>query len=213
MPSINNQVVEQLIIPFVVLFFFVWGIIGIAVGVSLIVYGARMLQFFSTMNRWVSTRQKFKAVAVPHDIGQAVQRHRRWLAAVFVAGAAYAIFGLVARFDVSAVVSALGMGIPRFYVEWAVESLRWLLVVGSVFAIVIGIMLGFFPNALGALEAYANRWYSFRQLGMRLGIPGDTMYLTLDKWVETFPKTAGWIIAIAASVVVVDSGIMLFGRH
>lgn len=210
MPSINNQLVEQMLIQFVLLFFIVWGIIGVAVGVSLIVCGARMLQLFSKMNRWVSTRRNLKVMAVPHDIGQTVQRHRRWLAAVFVVGAAYSIFGLIARFDVSAVVSALGMGIPRFYVAWAVESLRWLLVVGSVLAIVIGIMLGFFPNNLGALEAYTNRWYSFRQLGMRLGIPGDTMYMTLDKWVETFPKTAGWIITIAASVVVIDSGIVLF---
>ena len=213
MPFINNQVIEQLIVPFFALFFFVWGIIGVAVGLSLWVYGGKMLRLFSTMNRWVSTRRGLKVMALPHDIGQTVQKYRRGLAAVIVAGAAYSLFILIARFDVTAVVSALGLSMQRSYIEWAVESLRWLLIVGSVFAIVVGIMLGFFPNNLGALEAYTNQWYSFRRLGMRLGLPGDTMYLTIDKWVETFPRTAGWIIAISALFVAVESGIALFGRH
>lgn len=210
---INNYVVEQLLVPFFALFFFVWGIISVVIGLSLSVYGGTMLRLFSTLNRWVSTRRGLKVMAIPRDISQTVQIYRRGIAAVIVAGSAYSLFILIARFDVSAVIAALGIGIPRAYVEWAVVSVRWFLVIGSVFAIVVGIMLGFFPNNLGALETYTNQWYSFRRFGMRLGLPGDTMYLTIDKCVEAFPRTAGWIIVISALFVAVESGIALFGRH
>lgn len=93
------------------------------------------------------------------------------------------------------------------FASWLVESARWLLIVSNLVAISVGIMLGFFSDALFALEARCGRWYSQRQLVKS----ADTMHLTLDKWVATYPHAAGWIITFFAVFLTGAFGCMLAG--
>lgn len=208
MPSLDNPALHQWLISSLILFFLFWGIVAVAVGVGLIVCSSRTLKFFDTMNRYVSTRHGFKPMAVMRDVSLFVRRYRIWIAVLLIAGSAYSLFGLVAWFDIAAVVSRFGMNLPQAFVSWIVESLRWLLIIGCTFAFVIGVMLGFFPKALDILEARANKWYSFRNITRG----ADTMHLPLDKWVATYPRAAGWIIVLLALFVVIDAAIALFGR-
>jgi hypothetical protein len=203
MPLMSHPVVEQLLVPFIVLFLFVFGIIGFAVGVGLVLNGALMHRFFGVMNRSVSTRRGMKWIAVPRDIQPAVQRYRRPIGGIFILGAAFSIFGLVTRIDVD-------RGFPMLGIEaqWVIESMRWFLIGGNLVAIAIGIMLVFFPDALRAIETRANRWYSFRHFAAG----GESMNMAFDSWVERFPRIAGCIIAAAALVLVVNSGILLFAH-
>lgn len=209
MPLSNDYLVDQLLIPAVVMFFLVWGLIGAAIGAGLIVCSAKTFRLFRMMNHYVSTRHGLKPLAMPHDIGQSVRKHRRLIGAFFVLGAAYSIYSLVAWFDNSAIVSALDLRYPRPFVAWILESVRWSLIVFSVFAIVIGVMLGYFPDALGRFEAQANRWVSVRKL--TVGV--DTMHLTLDRLVEAFPRSAGSIIVIAALYVAANAAILWLRFH
>jgi hypothetical protein len=116
------------------------------------------------------------------------------------------MYGLVARFNMAAVVPTTGSGAWRPFIVWIVESLRWFLVASSILAAVIGVLLAFFPDRLRALEARANRWYSPRQA---FGSSPDAMHMTLDRWVEAHPRAAGWIIVVSASAVVAGSAIVL----
>lgn len=209
MPLSNEYLVAQLLIPAVVMFFLVWSLIGAAIGAGLIVCSAKVFRLFGMMNHYVSTRHGLKPLAMAHDIGQFVRKHRRLIGAFFVLGAAYCIYSLVAWFDNSAIVSALHLRYPRQFVAWILESARWSLIVFSVFAIVIGVMLGYFPEALGRLEAQANRWVSVR----KLTYGADTMYLTLDKLVEAYPRSAGSIILVAALYVAANAAILWFRFH
>lgn len=202
MPLMSHPVVEQLLLPFLVVCLFVFGIIGFFVGVGLVWNGALMHRLFGVMNRSVSTRRGMKWIATPRDIQPAVRRYRRPIGAIFVLGAAFSIFGLV-RMDVDRGVPMLGIA-----AQWVIESIRWFLIGGNLVAIAIGIMLLFFPDALRAIETRLNRWYSFRHYA----VGGETMHMALDRWVERFPRIAGCIIAVGALVLVVDSGILLFAR-
>ena len=87
---------------------------------------------------------------------------------------------------------------------WILDGVRWSLILTSVFAFVTGVMLGYFPDALGRFEAQANRWYSVR----KLTAGADTMRLTLDGFVEAFPRSAGSIIVIAALYVAANAAIL-----
>lgn len=208
MEFIDSYAFRQWAFQFTVVLFLVGGLAVLAVGVGLIVARAGTLRFFVAMNRWVSTRRAFKPIEVARDTRQAVQRHRRWLAVVFIAGAAFALYGLATWFDARAVSFVFGLDPrPSSVASWLVESVRWVLIVGNLTAIVIGIMLGFFPDALAALEARGSRWYSDRQLVKG----GDAMNLALDNWVAAFPRSAGWIITVAGLILVGDFGIMLSG--
>lgn len=208
MEFIGNYAFQQWAIQFLVVLFLVGGLMTLAVGVGLIVGRAGTLRFFVSMNRWVSTRRAFKPIEVARDTRQAVQMHRRWLAVAFIAGAAFSIVGLATWFDARAVSFVFGLDTqPSSVASWLVESVRWVLIVGNLTAIVIGIMLGFFPDALAALEARGSRWYSDRQLVKG----GDAMHLSLDNWVAASPRAAGWLITVAGLVLVGNYGIMLSG--
>ena len=182
----GDVLVDQLLIPFVLWIFNVAAIVGIALGVGLIINSARTLHFLGTMNRWVSLRSNLKPMEIPRDIGKAVYGHGRWFGGAFALGGAFAAFILLARVEVAAVVPELGQSAPPAIVDWLVESLRWILVAGGALAVIIGAMLFFSPDAVRAVEARLNRWTSTRQLGKGV----DTMHLTLDRWVGSFPRAA-----------------------
>jgi hypothetical protein len=202
----THPIVDQLLIPFIVRFFLVFGIIGFAAGVGLILMPVRMHQFFGTMNHWVSMRHSTKWLAVPRDTGPAVLHFQRLIGAVFVIVAAFSTFVLMTQIEGNSVVAALSVEDPHSFVAWIVECTRWLLVVGSMVAIAVGIMLIFFPNALRAIETRSDRWYSFRRHSQNT----DAMHMGFDRWIESQPRAMGWIIAVAALVVVVDFAILLF---
>jgi hypothetical protein len=204
----HNAAIDQLLIPAVFVFFLIAGVAGIVLGISLIVFRGRVLRSIGPLNRWVSGRKTLAPLETFHHIDPTVYRHRRWFSAAFIVGAAFSMIMILTRLDVASVEFLLG---GRFSVvgSWLVESLEWMLLLGCVLAIAIGIILGFFPHVLGALETRANRWYS----SVRIGRGADEMVLTLDRWVEYSPRTAGWIIAIAALIVAVNSAVVLMGRN
>jgi len=95
---------------------------------------------------------------------------------------------------------------------WLLESTKWILVAGSLLAIAVGVMLAFFPNAMHALEGYANRWVSTRQMTRPIAEGGDRMHLALDRVVAAYPRTAGWILVILSLGCVFATGSTLFAR-
>ena len=40
---------------------------------------------------------------------------------------------------------------------------------------------------------------------MRLGKGADTMHLTLDRWVGTYPRAAGGMLALGSAIVLIAS--------
>jgi len=191
---------------FLIVVFLVGGVVSLAIGLSLIFNSAGTLKFSTGMNRWVSTRRTFKPFEVPRDTLRAVQKYRRWLAVLFVVGGIFAVYGLATQFNVKAVILVFGLDYFRpSFASWVVESARWVLIIGNLVGIAVGIMLAFFPDALMALEARGSRWYSERQL-----VKGrETMNLTLDNWVAQFPRASGCIITFFALVLIGAFGLML----
>jgi hypothetical protein len=207
---IDSFALQLWIFQFLVVLFLVGGIVTLAVGVGLIFGSDGTLRFLGAMNRWVSTRRVLSPIEGSRENGRPVQGHQRWLAVVFIAGAAFAIIGLGTGFDAGAVSHAFGLGTrPSSVAPWLVESARWTLIVGNLIAIVIGIGLGFFPDQLAALEARGVRWYSNR----RLAAGANDMNLSLDDWVAASPRAAGWIISVAGLVLVGDFAFVWFGAR
>ncbi len=205
----SHPIIDQFLIPFIIRFFFVFGILSFAVGVGLIFNHVRMVRFFGIMNHWVSMRRSTKWLSIPRDTGPVVQRFRRLIGAIFVLVATFSTFVLITQIEAKSVVAALRLDIPYALAMWLIESARWLLITGSMVAIAVGIMLIFFPNALLAIEARANYWYSTRSRSRG----GDTMHMTFDRWMGTYPRALGWLIAAASLFVVVDFGLLLFARN
>ena len=191
---------------FLTVLFLVGGFALLVVGLSLIFNTTGTLRFFSRMNRWVSTRRALRPIEIPRDTGQAVQKHRRWLGAIFIAGGTFAVYGLATQYDERAAIVLLGLDIFRpGFASWVVESARWVLIVGNAAGIVVGVALVFFPAAVVDLEARGARWYSERGIARER----DKMNLALDNWVERFPRAAGCIITFFALVLIGAFGLLL----
>lgn len=188
-----------------VILLFVAGIAATLVGVGLIVCSEKMFRLFAVMNRNVSTRKNLKLMSVPRDIGPVVQRYRLLFSAVIIAGSVYSFYSLTAHFSVEAIAGAAALS--SVFMVSVIEGLRWFMVVMNAFAFAAGVMLGFFPGALGGIEARANRWYSVRKAVVR----ADEPLLTLDQWVEAFPHASGLAIMLGALIMTVSTGITLFG--
>ena len=178
-----------------VLFLFVTSLLGIAVGLGLMLSSPTMLGFFRRMNHWVSTRQALKPLEAPIRL-PAINVGARGLAIILIALGAYAAL-VLARVEA-----------PHSLAGLALEVLRWLLVVGSVGAIIAGLLLLFVPRIWRRVEARANRWYSTRHLELA----ADRVYAPLDRIAEAFPRTAGAVIAVLSVVAAVASGLILASR-
>ncbi|MCF8200119.1 MAG: hypothetical protein K9J42_15235 [Sulfuritalea sp.] len=158
------------------------------------------------MNHWVSMRCCTKWLAKPRDAGLVAPRFRRLFGGAFILVAAYSTYMLITQVEIGPIVGLLHVGPRQAFFGWLIESLRWFLIGGSTLAIAVGIMLVFFEKSLAVIETRANHWYSFR----RLGQGSDVMHLGFDKWVESYPRALGAVIAVAALTVVVDYGMRLF---
>lgn len=202
----KNYFVETLVVPSVAEFFLLFSVVGVAVGLGLIVWRGPTLRLLGTLNRWVSTRRWLKAAEIPRDTSSSVQRYRVWIGAFFVLAAVYSLFGLLARFEVSALVQTSRLGTWQPAAVWLLQSLRWFLVLASVVAGAVGALMIFLPGSLQKLETRANEWHSSRQA---LGGAPDQMYMPLDKWVEHYPRIAGVVIAAGAFAVAIGSLMVL----
>ena len=206
---LNSSAFRQWVAQVLTVFFLVGGVVGVAVGVSLIVNSERTLRFFGTMNRWVSLRSASRPLEIPRDTTQAVQKHRYWLGAVFIAGGAFATFILATKFDAGAARQLLNLtALHPLIAAWLVDAARWILIVGNAVAVVVGVLLAFFPAVLAALEARGSSWFSER----RLLKGGDNQNLTLDSWVAAYPRRAGVIITAGALLMIGNFAIMLLGK-
>jgi hypothetical protein len=205
MPHFNNYLIDQLIIPAVVLFFFIGGLVAVVIGVGLILRIPRVFRFFDRMNHSVSARHAAKAMAIPRDSAQFVWKYRRSIGIFCIVGAAYSLWGLVTSAGNSAIVSMLNLKFPSGFVLWIVESLRYLVIVGCTASIVVGILILISPNTLKEIDKVSSRWFSSRQITRE----AEKMNMKLDNWVAAFPRTAGLIIFFPALVVVMYFGELL----
>ena len=204
----SNYYVQSLVVPAVVQFFLLVGVVGVVVGLGLMAWRQPTLNLLGVLNRWVSTRRWLKSAEIPHDTASTVQRHRVWIGLFFVLAAAYSLFGLLARFNAHALVPSNGVGAWTPAAQWLLESVRWFLVLGSLAAAAIGILMVLMPETLQRFEARANEWHSSRKA---LGGAPDAMYMPLDKWVEHYPRVAGAVIALGAFAIAIGS-VMVMAR-
>ncbi len=187
----------------------VFCLFAFVVGALLCVFPDALARFEAYANRWVpvrklTVRHVLELLAMPRDVDQGVRRHRRLFGVVFVLGAVYSLYVMLAYFNNSLMVTALNLSYPRPFVALILDSLRWSLIALCVFALVVGVMLCFFPDALARVEAYANRWVSLRKPAIGM----NTMVLTLDNLVQAFPRTAGTLILVGALYIAANAAIL-----
>jgi hypothetical protein len=208
MSPTQNVLWSQVVLPSLALFGLAGSVLGIAVGLGLLLRSAATLRFFGTMNHWVSTRQVLKPLEVPRSIGSPGATKPRWNGLVLVLAGAYVAIVLW-QVD-GGKLAAMAHG-ARYAVitEVSLKAMRWLMVAGGLTSVAVGVMLLFFPRAYPALEARANRWYSSR----RAVASGDSLHMTLDRWVQAYPRAAGTVITCFSVIAALAFTVLVSGRR
>jgi uncharacterized protein YjeT (DUF2065 family) len=202
---LGDHLLAQVLASTLVVFLFVGSLLGLVLGLGLLLRSSATLPFIRLMNQWVSTRQALRPLEMPVQLAR-VAGGARWFGAVLIAVGAYAAVILISTFDVHRVATLFKLDARYSLGGLGIDALKWFLVLGSLTAVITGIMLLFFPSAWRSLEARANHWYSTRNLE----VAGDTVYLSLDRFVEAFPRASGAVILFMSLIAVVASGIILF---
>lgn len=208
MTPAQNLFWSKVVLPSLALFGLAGSLLGIAVGFGLLFRTAATLRFLATMNRWISTRKSLKPLEIPRSIGSPTARKPRWNGLVLVIAGAF-VSVVLWQLDGGKLASTTPPG-ARYAVIAGIlfSAMRWFLVVGGLAVVAVGVMLLFFPAAYPAFEARANHWYSTRQALAG----GDSMHMSLDRWVERFPRAAGLLIACLSLVSALAFGFLGLAR-
>lgn len=204
-------VMDRLVIPAVIAIFLAGGIAGLLLGCGLLINERAALRFITRMNRWVSTREAFARLDTPinlHLPGTPGQR-RPLLGTLFLVGGLAVIALLLVRLDLPQARYVPGSDVKTWLATGVVMgTLKWVLVAGSAFTALVGVLMLFAPQRLAVLEQQLNAWHS----SDRLMAASDRIHTPLEPRVEAHPKASGWIIVVASLFVVLAMIWLLLAR-
>ena len=203
--------IDRVVIPTALIGLFAGGVGGVLLGCALVFRSGAALSFMTRMNSWVSTRQALKPLEVARHIESSAGPggRRPVLGSFLVLGGVLAVYFLLARLDFARGPYMPGINAIRWFLTGLVlETMKWTLVAGSAFALIVGLLILVAPQRLASFEARGNQWYSSRQLMSA----DEKMHLPLEPHVQAYPRAAGWIIAAASLLVALAMGGLLLAR-
>jgi len=208
MEHFNDYVLSRPVIELLAVLFWMTGLIVFLTGMCLLISDGATLRYLERLNRRVFAQRLGTPMADTPEVRCIEQRHLRWIGLAFIAGAAYALQGLITSIDTAALLQFFNVEARFFDIAfWAIEGIRWALIAGNGFAIVAGLMLSIFPKAFYLLGARG-----VSQVSIQLEAHGpENKHFTLDGWVSKNPQVVGWIIIVAGLVPMGDLGAMLYG--
>ncbi len=146
-----------------------------------------------------SLRRGLRPLDISRNIDRYFYRHHQSIGLLIIAASIFNLYR--AMFDiVPGQVSRLLLNIyPLAVAEWLVASLQYALILGNLFAIIIGLVIYVRPSALKDFEARANRWLTTRKktlwLSAKLG-PGS-------EFMRNQPRTLG-VVTLALSAYLIS---------
>ena len=108
------RLLDQLVVPFLLIFLFIGSVGGIALGGALLLRAAAAIGFIRSMNRYVSRRKATREISIPRQ----VLRRSRWLGGLLVLGGAFA--GTILLAKLLAPRAAVSVADPRFLTALAI---------------------------------------------------------------------------------------------
>jgi len=183
------------------IFLLIGSVFALLVGVGILLQSHVVFRLIDFTNQYVSTRQVIKPAEIQRNIEPALYSQRKLLGTAVVLGALAALFLLLASSMESRLLLLLaGKGTVSVGKVWIASSIKWLLVVGNVVCLLVGLMLHSRPEELAKIEAVVNQWYSVRKRTSAM----EKMYMGVDNWVIKHPAISGsFIVFLSLNVAVV----------
>ena len=178
----------------------VGNLLALFIGVTMQVAPGKLHAWFGTWVGWITLRRATKPLEIPRDTDRFVLRYPRLLGAVLVAGASLILIKgalFVAPLSTAAGGQILARLFPatrlaRAAWETLWLSSLWLLALGAVLALAVGLLAWFRTDWLEIWSTLSNRWVSTRRVTKPVAKP----YFGFDRWVHTRPRLWGGLITL-----------------
>jgi hypothetical protein len=179
--------------------------LGFVVGVMLIIDSNRVMRWNHALNRWFSSQPALRPLDRSIDVKRAVYRWHRVLGVLLFAGALYTLDVVAFSAKTEPLVRAFrGLGNPTL-IALIVESVRILLIVGNLAALLAAAVLCFRPSLLKGVEAWGDRQYNFPGSSA----PLEVMRYGPDEFVRARPRLLGGVLALGGLYVLASLSLLL----
>ncbi|OGA26380.1 MAG: hypothetical protein A3I01_01845 [Betaproteobacteria bacterium RIFCSPLOWO2_02_FULL_65_24] len=183
---------------------FLGSLFSLVFGVSLFLGNRWVFWLNERMKRWVSTREAMRPLDVPRSIETHLYRWHGWIGLLLAIGAGFVLYFAFFNYNLRAVTQLFQVR-TSIWVESLLPVAWWIITVGAVAGLIVGILLAARPGLLRAADAWANRSYS----GRRATKPLEIMNFAPDRWIASSPKLWGGIIVAGSLYVAVVLGYLL----
>ncbi|OGA95455.1 MAG: hypothetical protein A3G27_08920 [Betaproteobacteria bacterium RIFCSPLOWO2_12_FULL_66_14] len=183
---------------------FLGSLFSLVFGVSLFLGNRWVFWLNERMKRWVSTREAMRPLDVPRSIETHLYRWHGWIGLLLAIGAGFVLYFAFFNYNLRAATQLFQVR-TSIWVESLLPVAWWIITVGAVAGLIVGILLAARPGLLRAADAWANRSYS----GRRATKPLEIMNFAPDRWIVSSPKLWGGIIVAGSLYVAVVLGYLL----
>jgi hypothetical protein len=161
----------------------------------------RMVAWSQYFSRWIGSEKLSEQLDRPRWIERYFYRHHRVVGGVLVIGAVYVLYTFLFSYNVRRISAAFASH------SWGLlDALIGLLLIGSVFTALVGLLVLVSPSLLREIETSANRWVATD--GM-VTIFND-MRISFDQFIQRHSKVAGAGMIIGGLYVLIFLGPLLW---
>lgn len=170
---------------------------GILVGLGLLFKPQQVVHLNQALSRWVGSNKLNMALDRPRWIDRFFYRHHRPLGTAVFAGATTVLYIFLFHYNFRGI-SAL---IPRNY-WWLSDALIGILLIGSVVAVLVGLIVLIRPSLLRDIEKSLNRWISTEHLHSQF----NSMNFSVEKSLLRHHRFAGATILFGSLYIIIVLG-------
>lgn len=194
------KIIGEIISDASLVFFLGGAAVALVVGLWMIVNVSSLFKFNQYLGRWFSTRQMFRPMTAPIKSEPFIYHHHRIIGMLIVLASAYVLYNVAFQLESTAVQRLfLGSDYKNHSLGWVVDGLFWVLALGSLVALVVGIYLFIRPSLLKGVEVWGNKWMSTRRSTKVLEI----MRTGPEPVIAAHPRIIGILIVLASVYIVV----------
>lgn len=175
-------------------------LLALALGVTMQVAPGKLHTWFGTWAGWITFRRVTKPLDIPRNTDQFILRYPRLLGATLLASAILILIKgalFVAPLSTTTGGQLLARVFPatrlaRGAWETLWLSSIWLLALGTVLALAVGLLAWFRMDWLARWSTLSNHWISTR----RMTKPAAKPYFGVERWVRAQPRLWGGLITL-----------------
>jgi hypothetical protein len=173
-------------------------ILGLVSGLWLLISPSGFARVETLVGAPFSLRRGLRPFDISRNIDRYFYRHHQSIGLLVIAASTFTLYRTMFDIVPGKVARVLINQYPQVVSDWLISSLHYTLLLGNLFAIVIGLVIYVRPSALKDFEARANSWFTARKktvwLQSRLGSSGEIL--------RNQPRTLGIVILVLSTYLI-----------